>query len=417
MPAEWYPHRCCWMLAPYRKDNWRQNALPAQLAFLNVAQAISRFEKVMLGVHSSIKESFSKLVEDRLESSGANFGIELFEAEYDDCWMRDVGATILHNFPDTHRMPTSTDPAIVVIERQLVSSQSKLIGMDWIFNAWGEKYSHWAHDDQIAAAMINHSNQQHDTTAESNIERIRADFVLEGGSIHVDGEGTVLVTEECLLHPNRNPTLSKAQIEARLKVYLGANVVIWLPHGLTADHDTNGHIDNIACFARPGVVLLSWTEDSNDPMYAICHEAETVLTNSVDAQGRVLEVIRLPLPEPMYYTEEECNDREYLQFVSGQVSAEDTDTKDTKDTDGEAGYELREVGARMAGSYINFYIANGGIIVPSFDQPLFDAAAVEVLQKAFPEHTVVSVPGCREILLGGGNIHCITQQHPLPPSS
>jgi agmatine deiminase len=427
MPAEWHPHKCCWMLVPYRKDNWRRGAVPGQRAFLNVAVAIAAFEKVMLGVHPSIKRSFSAVFNEVTRDMPAGFGIELFDVEYDDCWMRDVGATVLHNNttsqPSTS-VPSSKDPSIAQVEQQLLSCQSKLIGMDWIFNAWGEKYSYWGNDDKVAAAMIELSNQHNSATSDEIIQRIRADFVLEGGSIHVDGEGTVLVTEECLLHPNRNPNLSKTQIEERLRVYLGVDVVIWLPRGLTADHDTNGHIDNIACFARPGVVLLSWTEDAADPMYEICREAEAVLTSTLDAQSRTLEVLRLPLPVPMHYTEEECQDREYIE-LSVDVSdsphtAHHTDTdgsESARGTDvpvGAAGYDFREVGARMAGSYVNFYIANGGIVVPSFDQPLYDAAAVEVLKQAFPQHTVVSVPGCREILLGGGNIHCITQQQPLP---
>jgi agmatine deiminase len=272
--------------------------------------------------------------------------------------------------------------------------------MDWIFNAWGEKYSCWVQDDQIASAMVTHPTNA-DASNAATIQRIRADFVLEGGSIHVDGEGTVLVTEECLLHANRNPALTKAQIEERLRVYLGVQSVIWLPHGLTADHDTNGHIDNIACFARPGVALLSWTDEEADEMYAICREAEAILTASVDAQGRTLQVVRLPLPQPMYYTAEEC-----AGDNSSTPSAGASDSTVT-------GY-LREPGARMAGSYVNFYIANGGIIVPSFGQAVEDARAVHVLQEVFGSaYEIVSVPQCREILLGGGNIHCITQQQPL----
>jgi agmatine deiminase len=250
------------------------------------------------------------------------------------------------------------------------------------------------------------------TGSPTSIQRIRADFVLEGGSIHVDGEGTVLVTEECLLHANRNPALTKAQIEERLRIYLGAQSVIWLPRGLTADHDTNGHIDNIACFARPGVVLLSWTDDDTDEMYAICREAEAVLSASVDGCGRALEVVRLPLPQPMYYTAEECAGD---NSGTDRIRAEDKNVTAAGAEDSVVTGYLREPGARMAGSYVNFYIANGGIIVPSFGQAAEDERAVQVLQGVFGgAYEVVSVPQCREILLGGGNIHCITQQQPLP---
>ena len=392
MPAEWYPHKCCWMLVPFRSDNWRQNAIPAQHAFLNVARAISMHEKVVLGVHPTIKQTFTELFIKQQEGCvSKGFGIELVDMEYDDCWMRDVGATILHNIqghPDLDI--TIEDESLRNTAKQLNEASTPLIAMDWIFNAWGQKYSCWEHDDRIASSMASYMNSNEN---DSYVEKIRADFVLEGGSIHVDGEGTVLVTEECLLHPNRNPSLCKEQIEERLRLCLGVDVVIWLPRGLVADHDTNGHIDNIACFARPGVVLLSWTDNETDDMFPVCQEAMSVLTSSRDAQGRVLEVIKLPLPAPMFYTAEECS----------EVDA--------------AGYEARQAGARMAGSYVNFYRANGAVVVPGFGQPMEDARAVAVLQTAFPDCAVVQVPGCREVLLGGGNIHCITQQQPLPLSA
>ena len=400
MPAEWYPHKCCWMLVPFRTDNWRQNAQPAQHAFINVAQAISRFEKVMLGVHPSIKESFSTIFAERQTSmEGMGFGIELFDVEYDDCWMRDVGATFLHN---SNHNSEGTSPATNLNEcdasmepvlSKIAAAHSPVVAMDWIFNAWGRKYSVWENDDKVARAIVNYNNLK--STPDQAIEHIRADFILEGGSIHVDGEGTVLVTEECLLNQNRNPSLSKAQIEQRLMCYLGVDTVIWLPRGLVADHDTDGHIDNIACFAKPGVVLLSWTDDSADPMHEICLEALEILTQSVDSQGRHIRVVKLPLPTPMHYTADECSS-------DGSANQE--------------GYEGRVVGARLAGSYGNFYIANGGIIVPSFGQKDADTRAVEVLKEMFSDgaYEVVSVEGCREVLLGGGNIHCITQQQPLP---
>jgi agmatine deiminase len=305
------------------------------------------------------------------------------------------------------------------------------------------------------------------------MECIKADFVLEGGSIHVDGEGTALVTQECLLHPNRNPHLSQAEIEERLCFYLGVEKVIWLDKGLTADHDTDGHIDNIACFSNPGQVLLSWCDDPSDPMYAVCRDAYKRLTGReegeeeasentpvFDARGRVLEVVKLPVPAPMYYTEEECQGRVYVTHEAAAaakagdamtVAAADKVEEEEKKKEKKevAGYDFRQPGSRMAGSYVNFYIANGAIIVPSFDQPERDAEAVRVLEGVFNSRghasnadsedgssggsgstsgpgsgggggtgskgrVVVSVPGCREILLGGGNIHCITQQQPQP---
>lgn len=426
MPAEWSHHAGCWMLAPYRADNWRNHALPAQHAFISVAQAIARFEKVMLGVHPSIKDSFTALLAARQsELSNIGYGIELFDVAYDDCWVRDVGPTILHKtIADTvsKQSADSVPNELIELQQELQGSTARLIAMDWVFNAWGHKYRSWDQDDLVASVVINHINStSSDTSADSNpaVDRVRTDFVLEGGSIHVDGEGTLIVTEECLLNANRNPQLSKQQIEARLRLCLGVDVIIWLPRGLVADHDTDGHIDNIACFARPGTVLLSWTDDAADTeMYEICREAYNILSNSLDAQGRKLFVVKLPLPAPMYYSEEDCSNRDYVHFA-GDTAASVASTTDSAvhGTAGAAaeGYEARQVGSRMAGSYVNFYIANKGIVVPAFGQPETDAHAVEVLSNVFgADFTVVSVEGCREILLGGGNIHCITQQQPAP---
>lgn len=406
------------MLTPYRDDNWRNNALPAQHAFINVAQAIAKFEKVMLGVHPSIKAEFTQIFQTRqAKVHDVGFGIELFELEYDDSWMRDVGPTILHN-SSLANIPVDDIPdELSAFAQKLQQCTTPLIGMDWVFNAWGRKYSSWGKDDLVASMVIDKINSSSAGVSQS-IERIRVDFVLEGGSIHVDGEGTVLVTEECLLNRNRNPQLSRQQIEQRLRLCLGVQVVIWLPHGLVADHDTDGHIDNIACFARPGQVLLSWTDDEADAdMYAICREALNVLSASTDALGRTLEVIKLPLPEPMYYTEEECDHSDTSAPSATTTTAGSVPPAGGGSTGAleEAGYEARQVGSRMAGSYVNFYIANKGIVVPSFGQPAADSKAVEILTSVFgAEYEVISVEGCREILLGGGNIHCITQQQPAP---
>lgn len=382
------------MLVPFRSDNWRKNAFPAQNAFLNVALAIAQFEHVHLGVHPSIKQTFRDLIAQRNQDISKGFGIELFDVEYDDSWMRDVGPTILLNRSDLSVDAAAVSADLATTKDFLVNATAPLIGMDWIFNAWGGLYDNCEKDDLVASVVVDRIQSQSENNGQ--IVRLKADFVLEGGSIHVDGEGTVLVTEECLLHENRNSHLSKAQIEERLRLCLGVDTVVWIPKGLTADEDTNGHIDNIACFARPGQVLLSWTDDPADDMYAICREAFEILTHTVDAQGRTLSVVKLPLPTPMYYTAEEC----------GEES-------------GTAGGYSREVLSRMAGSYINFYFANGGIVLPGFGQPEADARAVEVLNDVFNsgperEYKIVQVPGCREILLGGGNIHCITQQQPAP---
>lgn len=364
MPAEWHKHSKCWMLWPYRPDNWRNNAGPARAAFLRVATAIAKFEPVIFGVTKACWEEANSQLMKHKDLYPVKFDISMIEIESDDCWMRDCGPTFV--------IPKD-DPS------------KPLGGVDWEFNAWGKKLPSWEFDGQVASTVIKHAEASHFQVP---------NFVLEGGSIHVDGEGTVLTTEQCLLHPNRNPHLSKEQIEAYLLDYLGAEKVIWLPDGLTADLDTDGHIDNFCCFTKPGEVLLAWTDDENDPQYAISHTAYTILSTTRDARNRPLTIVKIPIPSPV------------LTFTAEEI-------------DGLEGVEQMEftrvIGERMAGSYVNFLITNGGIIAPSFDVPT-DAIAKEILQRVFPTYEIVQVPG-RDILVGGGNIHCITQQQPAWPSS
>lgn len=216
------------------------------------------------------------------------------------------------------------------------------------------------------------------------IPRFETNFVLEGGSIHVDGEGTCITTEQCLCHGNRNPHMTKEEVENQLKIHLGVSKVIWLPKGLYGDEIISGHVDNICCFARPGVVLLSWIDKKSDPQYERSIVAFDVLSSTTDAKGRKLEIIKIHVPGPLYMTKQEAG-------LFGDLVASRH--------------------GRLAGSYVNFYIANGGMIAPEFGDK-WDEEASKVLEKAFPNHKVVMVDGGREIVLGGGNIHCATQQQP-----
>jgi agmatine deiminase len=240
----------------------------------------------------------------------------------------------------------------------------------------GGLYSTWEHDDRVARKVLELEGA----------DRYAAPIVLEGGSIHVDGEGTVLTTEEWLLHPNRNAAFTREQLEEILCAYLGAQKVIWLGRGVF-DDETDGHIDNLACFVRPGVVLLTWTDDESDPQWEISRDALRRLEVATDARGRQLEVVHIPSPGPLRINAEE----------SAGVKAG-------------AGTMPRRPGARLAGSYVNFYPGTTRIVFPLLDERTDDVAA-DVLSKCFPQREVVGVPA-REILLGGGNIHCITQQVP-----
>jgi len=348
MPGEFEPHAGTWMLWPERPDNWRLGAKPAQKAFADVAHAIARFEPVTVCVS---KTQFCN-ARHMLASE-----IRVIEMSYDDSWIRDCGPTFV------------------------VNDQKMVRGIDWDFNAWGGLsgglYFPWDQDDLVARKVMDIER----------VDRYKAPLVLEGGSIHVDGQGTLITTEECLLNPNRNPDLSKTQIEDLLKEYLNVQKIVWLNRGIYND-ETNGHVDNICCFVRPGVVLLAWTDDESDPQYEISAENLERLNAATDARGRHFEVHNIHIPGPIYINQEESLG---VDPVEGTLP--------------------RNEGDRLAGSYVNFYICNGGVVVPTFGDP-YDARALTQLQELFPERSVAGVPA-REILLGGGNIHCITQQQPL----
>jgi agmatine deiminase len=344
MPAEFEPHAGCWMLWPQRPDNWRCQALPAQRAFTAVATAIAKFEPVAVGV------SAQQYAAARAALPAA---VRVLELSSDDAWMRDVG------------------PSFVV------NTRGALRGVHWHFNAWGGLYQDCTHDQEVAQKLLEIVD----------CERYRAPFVNEGGAFHVDGQGTVLVTEQCLLNANRNPTLDRRRIEALLQRYLGARCVIWLGEGVIND-ETSGHVDNLACFARPGEVCLTWSDDSRDPQYRVSRDAWERLMAARDARGRRLAVHKLPSPGPLYMTRREARG----------ISAHH-------------GIRSLRSGHRLAGSYVNFYLANGGLILPLLDRRT-DAVARRVLRQVFPRRRIVGVPA-REILLGGGGIHCITQQQPV----
>ncbi|OMO60903.1 Peptidyl-arginine deiminase, Porphyromonas-type [Corchorus capsularis] len=358
MPAEWEPHSHCWMGWPERSDNWRDNAVHAQRMFTKIATAISKFEPV------TICASAAQWTNARSQLPP---NIRVVEMSMNDSWFRDTGPTFIVN----RRESSSGTP------------ENKIAGIDWTFNSWGGAddacYTDWSLDLHVARKIL----------AIERLPRFSHTMVLEGGSIHVDGEGTCLTTEECLLNKNRNPNMTKEQIEDELRAYLGVKKIIWLPRGLYGDDDTNGHIDNMCCFAKPGVVLLSWTDDETDPQYERSVEAFSVLSNETDASGRKLQIIKLHVPGPLFMTDAEA---------AGVAQ------------DGEA--KPRLPGTRLAASYVNFYIANGGIITPQFGDQKWDDEAVRVLSQAFPDYEVVRIEGAREIVLGGGNIHCITQQQP-----
>ena len=335
MPAEWEQHECCWMQWPHDNPEFNSYAEVStwshfdiekgRIAWANVANAISNFEQVKMIVHPKNIINASKLLNEK---------VEILSFVNDDAWARDSGAIFLLN------------------------KEKKLGGIDWEFNGWG-KFSPYDADNKIAKFMIENAKATY----------FKNDMILEGGSIHTDGEGTLLTTEQCLLNRNRNPDLSKEEIEENLKNYLGINKIIWLKKG--TDEGTDGHVDNIACFVKPGKILALSCSDKQDPFYDKINENLEILKKTLDSKNNVLDIIELE----MSYKRLIPNDDE-------------------------------------PSSYINFYIANKGIVMPSFDDEKADIKAKEVIQSAFPDRKIITINGI-DISMGGGNVHCITQQQPM----
>ena len=349
MPAEFEPHQGCILIFPERADSWQYGGYAARRAFAEVAEAIARSEQVTVCASGAQYDNARALLPAH---------IRVVEMSSNDAWARDYAPTFVKN-----------DTGVIR-------------GIDWGFNAWGGLhdglYFPWDKDDQMARKLCD--------LLEKDVY-CKRDFILEGGSIHVDGEGTCMVTESCLLSGGRNPALSREEIEEVLRAYLNVSKILWLPRGIYND-ETNEHVDNICAFTAPGEVVLAWTEDRTDVQYAMSRACLDYLEQALDAKGRRIRVHKLPLPQPVTITEEECQ---------GLDTCRDQPT--------------RTAGERLAASYVNFYIANGSIVMPGFGDPA-DQAAKEILQGLFPDREVVQIYA-RDILIGGGNIHCITQQVPV----
>jgi agmatine deiminase len=332
MPAEWQPHQRTWMAFPTLNDTFSAEDLhPAREAWAQVANTIVRHEPVTLVANTG------ELADARRYVLPA---VDVVERPLDDAWMRDIGPTFV------------TGPG------------GELAAVDWVFNGWGaQEWASWEHDRHIAAHVAELAD----------VRRFASSLVNEGGGIHVDGEGTVLLTETVQLDPGRNPGLTREQAEAEIHAQLGTRKAIWLPRGLTRDYDaygTRGHVDIVAAFLRPGVVAAHHQPDPAHPDYEVTREIIALLRAATDAHGRPLEVVEIPAPT-----------------VTHELGGEPVDW-----------------------SYINHYLCNDAVILCAFNDPR-DEQAAEIFAKAFPERTVELVDA-REIFANGGGIHCITQQQP-----
>lgn len=384
MPAEFEPQRRVWMGWPHRTDTWAFGAKPAQRQYAAIARAIAEFTPVVMCVNEADYANCKAVFED-------DENVTVLEMTTDDAWFRDTGATFV------------------------VDDKGEVRANNWHFNAYGGLvdglYFPWRADDEIAQKMAEFAGAR---TYRPD------DMILEGGSITVDGEGTLVVTDQCLLSPGRTcsavladeededtiwPRYARkfepwseelrAYMTEHLKAYLGVEKVIWVKEGIDPE-ETNGHIDDVATFIAPGVMACIWTDDPDYPFYRQCHEAYETLSNATDAKGRKLKVYKLPMPvKPLYMTQEAC---------------------DSIDVDESA--EPRVPDEPLIASYMNYLVTNHGVITPQYGDEN-DQLAVDTLQKIYDEtwgegaYKVVGVKS-DQVVYGGGNIHCITQQEPAP---
>lgn len=371
MPAEFSPHSGTIMIYPTRPGSWGKDRKDTLRSFGEVfIEILKREDLYLLAGKDYVKEADAFMDELITVASHGDEDLEkelsercfVFEIESDDAWARDVGPTFV------------------------VKPGKDIRGINWSFNAWGGEvdglYASWDKDDKVASSFL-------ETMEFDGYDA--APFVLEGGSIHCDGDGTVLVTESCLLSAGRNPSLTREQIGDKLKEYLGAEKILWLPSGIYND-ETNEHVDNVCAFIRPAEVVLAWTDDENDPQYEMSKADLDYLDGVTDAKGRKIKVHKLYIPaNPVLVGEKDLSNYEF-----------------------EEGEDMRDVGERLAASYINFYFVNGAALVPQFGggNEESDKRALDTLKALLPEKEIIGIDA-RPILLGGGNIHCITQQVPV----
>ena len=368
MPAEFSPHDGTIMIYPTRPGSWGKDRSGALASFGMIYREIAKREKLFLIADKAHYDEAREFAQRACGDDNENLHMVCIES--DDAWARDVGPTFV------------------------VDRKGGLRAVNWSFNAWGGEtdglYASWDKDDRLAEKFCEYYFASRETAESRAVMYDAAPFVLEGGSIHSDGEGTVIVTSACLLSKGRNPELSQAEIEDRLKKYLGAEKVLWLPRGIYND-ETNEHVDNVCAFTAPSEVVLAWTDNETDPQYELSRKDLEYLESVTDAKGRRLKIHKLPIPDyPITVTETDLANYEF-----------------------EEGEDMREVGERLAASYVNYYYINGAVLVPQFGgaNTESDIRAVEILKGLCPRREVIGIPA-RDILLGGGNIHCVTQQIP-----
>jgi agmatine deiminase len=356
MPAEWEPHDATWLAWPHLRDDWPGKFEPIPWVYAEIIRHLARHERVELIVNDAASEKRARKVLDRANALGDN--VRFHRWPTDRVWTRDSGCTFVtaSSFarPDSRRQ----------LSPHVSRSNPELVAVHWRFNAWA-KYSNYQHDEKIGSLMAKAADAR-EMRPVLGKERV----VLEGGSIDVNGRGTLLTTEECLLSEvqQRNPRMKRADYEKIFADYLGIKNVIWLGSGIAGD-DTHGHVDDITRFVAPDTVVTAVESNPDDPNYEPLRENIRRLRASADQDGKPLAIIELPMPAPVIFE-----------------------------------------GRRLPASYANFYIANGVVLVPVFNDAS-DRIALDILADVFPERDVIGIYS-GDLIWGFGALHCMTQQQP-----
>ena len=335
MPAEWAPHRGTWLSWPHKEASWPGKFGPVPGIFAALVRELADREEVHINVAGPAMEASVRTL---LSDEGADAGnVSFHHHPTNDAWCRDHGP--------------------IFLERTLEGQREQAI-VDWDYNAWGGKYPPYDLDDVVPSRI----------GAELGLPVFHPGIVMEGGSLDVNGRGTLLTTEACLLNPNRNPQLDRGRIEGYLRDYLGVSKILWLGDGIVGD-DTDGHVDDLTRFVDERTVATVVEDDAADENYEPLQENLERLRGMTDQDGRPLRVVTLPMPRAVYHD-----------------------------------------GQRLPASYANFYIANGVVLVPTYDPPR-DEAALATLADLFPGRDIVGID-CTDLVWGLGAFHCVTQQWP-----
>jgi agmatine deiminase len=333
MPAEWEKQEAVWLSWPHKRASWPGHFRPIPGVFAGIVAAISRFEEVRINAAAALQPRARRLV----EKAGADLArVRFFDHPTNDAWCRDHGPIFVRN-----------------------DRTGEVALTDWEYNAWGNKYPPYDLDNRIPPLIA----------AALGLRLFEKRMVLEGGSIDVNGEGLLLTTEACLLHPNRNPGLARAQIEAALRSHLGVHTVLWLGDGIVGD-DTDGHVDDLSRFYRADGIVTTLERNRRDPNHRVLAENLERLRSFRTPSGGRFTIAELPMPKTV--------------FCDGQP---------------------------MPASYANFLVINGAVLMPTFRQPRRDREAAEVLAGCFPGREIVPID-CLELVWGLGTLHCISQQQP-----